>query len=85
MPDPRIIKAENKVQAQSETIARKAAYRRLLQDPDFKYFYDYLEMCYNSYMDQGGALELPKDSRDFINAQSNMLYKILEHLKRQAK
>jgi len=65
--------------------AMKVAYKRLMENPDFIIFYNYLETCYNSYMDQGGAIELPKDHRDFVLAQSQAFYKILEHIKRQAK
>lgn len=86
MPDPNIghiVKKENKLDSKSEANSKKAAYRRLAKNADFKIFYDYLEMCYNSYMDQSGSPEITQDTRTFLQNQANMLFKILQHLKRQ--
>jgi hypothetical protein len=85
MTDPRVVKAENKLQAQAEALAKKGAYKRLMENPDFIIFYNYLETCYNSYMEAGGSVQTPKEAKDHMFIEAAFIHKTFEYLKRQAK
>jgi hypothetical protein len=85
MTDPRVVKAENKLESQASASAKKGAYRRLVENPDFNIFYNYLETCYNSYIESGGEAQTPKDIKDHVLAEAATIHKILAYVKRQAK
>jgi len=82
--DPKVIRDENKLEAKAKALRTKGVYRRLLDNPDFQEFYDYLEMCYNSYMTSGGSSQTPKETKDHLLGEAATIYKIQQYIKRQA-
>lgn len=86
MTDPNPVKQddESKRLAIAKRTSTKNVYRRLMVNEDFKVFYSYLEMCYNSYIESGGEAQIPKDTRDHLLAEAATLHKILKYLERQA-
>lgn len=85
MIDPRVVKQENREEAKAKASANKGAYKRLVSNKDFQVFYNYLETCYNSYMEAGGSATTPKDVKDHMLIEAAFIHKTFEYLKRQAK
>lgn len=85
MTDPRVVKAENREESKAKASANKGAYKRLMTNADFQVFYNYLETCYNSYIESGGSVQVPKEQRDFLLAEGATIHKILKHIERQTK
>lgn len=88
MTDPnqiRVVKAENREKAASEASARKGVYKRLVKNEDFQVFYNYLETCYNSYIEAGGEATTPKDIKDHVLAEAATIHKLLKYVERQSK
>jgi len=88
MTDPnkiKVVKADNREKAASEASARKGVYKRLAKNEDFQVFYNYLETCYNSYIESGGEVRLPKDERDFLLYEAATIHKIIQYVQRQSK
>lgn len=85
MTDPRVVKQENREEAKAKASAAKGAYRRLMADKDFQTFYNYLETCYNSYIESAGESRITKDERDFLLYEAATIHKILLYVKRQTK
>lgn len=83
MTDPKVVKAENREQVAAEILARKGAYKRLMKNADFMIFYNYIETCYNSYIESGGEAQVNKETRDFLLAEAATLHKVLKYLERQ--
>jgi len=80
----KITREENKQEAKAKALRLKGVYRRLQDNTDFKEFYEYLEMCYNSYMTAGGSADTPKDIKDDLLREAATIYKIMQYIKRQA-
>jgi len=80
----KVIREEAKLEAKAKALKTKGVYRRLLNNEDFQQFYDYLEMCYNSYIDTAGEPQLERHHREFLNIQASAYKKTLDYIKRQA-
>lgn len=85
MTDPKIVRAENKLEAKAKASSKKGAYRRLINNKDFQIFYNYLKTCYNSYIEAGGEATTPKDIKDHVLAEAATIHKILMYVERQTK
>ena len=85
-PNPkRVVTSSNKAEAKAKASAKKGIYRRLMKNEDFLDFYNYLEMCYNSYIELGGEATTPIDIKSHVLAEAATIHKILGYVKRQTK
>lgn len=83
-PTRHVVTPQNKEVKTSDKVTSRETYRRLLANEDFKKFYEYLDTCYNSYMESGGSSQTPKDMKDDLLREAATIYKIQAYIKRQA-